>query len=143
MLMHLKRKLFLSGCTVGELSINGAFECYTLEDAVRERKGEPVERWKIPGQTAIPAGTYGVVISMSGRFRKLLPLLIGVPGFDGVRIHTGNTANDTEGCILVGSAKIVAELRGSRLAFAPLYDKINTTLNLGENVEITIEGLPE
>jgi len=75
--------------------------CWTLEDAVRELDGMPVGRWKIKGHTAIPVGTYKVLVTFSNRFKKLLPLLWEVPGFGGIRIHGGNTAEDTEGCILV------------------------------------------
>lgn len=75
--------------------------CYTLEDAVREVQGQPVAAWKARGRTTIPYGSYGLVVTMSVRFGKPLPLLVDVPGFAGVRIHGGNTAADTEGCILV------------------------------------------
>jgi hypothetical protein len=80
--------------------------CYTLEDPVREVPGQPVTNWKVPGQTAIPRGTYGLTVTRSVRFSAkaghdvFLPLLADVPGFSGVRIHGGNTAADTEGCIL-------------------------------------------
>src|SRR5437773_6046728 len=91
----LRRRASAHGCTIGELVVDGVFECYSLEDEVR---GGP----KIPGQTAIPAGRYRVVITPSQRFGRLLPLLEDVPGFEGIRIHAGNTSADTAGCILVG-----------------------------------------
>lgn len=80
--------------TIGRLEINGKFFCHTLEDAVREQK--------IAGKTAIPEGTYKVVVNRSPRFKRDLPLLLDVPYFEGIRIHRGNTAKDTSGCILVG-----------------------------------------
>jgi hypothetical protein len=83
--------------TIGELLIDGIFECYTLEDVERDVK--------IKGETAIPKGAYKVIINESTRFKRLLPLLLNVPNFEGVRIHSGNTNHDTEGCILVGQTR--------------------------------------
>lgn len=102
--------------TIGELSVDGQFECYTLEDIVR-----PV---KIKGKTAISAGRYEVIINQSQRFGRLLPLLLNVPDFEGVRIHPGNTAADTEGCILVGDTKSEGSVGQSKVAFARLFDKL-------------------
>lgn len=90
------------GYTAGVLTANGSFLCNTMEDQVREIPGQPVEKWKIRGETAIPRGRYRVRLSMSPRFKRVLPELLDVPGFTGIRIHRGNTAKDTEGCILVG-----------------------------------------
>jgi hypothetical protein len=116
MQLQLVRKIFTDQSTIGELSVNGVFECFTLEDKVR-----PV---KIKGETAIPAGTYEVAVTFSNKFQKLLPLLMDVPNFDGIRIHTGNTAKDTLGCILVGQGTGVDSISSSRLAFAPLFEKL-------------------
>lgn len=116
MKLELIRKDFTEISTIGDLLIDGEFFCYTLEDAVRDKK--------INGVTAIPYGTYVVEITYSPRFQKYLPLLIDVPQFVGVRIHTGNTAQDTEGCILVGISKGYDFIGGSRKAFALLMDKI-------------------
>jgi hypothetical protein len=110
------RKALTAKSTIGELHVDGAFECYTLEDAVR-----PV---KIKGVTAIPAGVYEVVVNFSARFRRQLPLLLDVPSFDGVRIHAGNTDADTEGCLLVGKTKGVDFIGSSRGAFDALFAKI-------------------
>jgi hypothetical protein len=96
--LRLTRKEFTDRSTIGELHVNGVFECFTLEDTVR-----PV---KIKGETAIPEGRYEVVVNFSERFQRPLPLLLNVPNFEGVRIHPGNTDKDTEGCILVGWTKV-------------------------------------
>jgi hypothetical protein len=118
--LKLVRKTFTEESTVGELSVNGKFECFTLEDKVRAVK--------IHGKTAIPEGIYEVVITFSDRFRKPLPLLLKVPNFEGVRIHSGNTAADTEGCILVGTSKSKDMVGGSRNAFNALFPKIEAAL---------------
>ena len=80
---------------IGDLLINGEFFCYVLEDQLRA-KGE-----KVYGETCIPTGTYKVVVDMSNRFKRLMPRLLNVPMFEGVRIHGGNTAKDSHGCPLV------------------------------------------
>jgi len=110
------RKELTPRSTIGELHVDGQFECFTLEDAVR-----PV---KIKGVTAIPAGIYEVVINFSQRFQRPLPLLLNVPNFDGVRIHAGNTDADTEGCLLVGKTKGADFIGNSRAAFGVLFAKI-------------------
>lgn len=108
------RKLKLNDCQLGEMLVDGKHFAYTLEDVSRDVK--------VYGETAIPAGEYDVVVTMSTRFKKELPLLQDVVGFGGVRIHGGNTAKDTLGCILIGKdqypamhkiancAEVVAEL---------------------------------
>ena len=104
---RLVREEFTTESTVGKLYFRlsdrdpWTWLCWTLEDPAREAPGEPVEAWKIKGDTAIPRGTYAVTVTRSNRFGVDLPLLLDVPGFEGVRIHGGNTAADTEGCILV------------------------------------------
>lgn len=96
-----------TSCTIGDLWVSDdggttwARLCWTLEDVVREITGQSVESWKIHGETAIPRGTYRVIVDHSRRFGRDLPHILDVPGFEGVRIHGGNTAVDTEGCILV------------------------------------------
>lgn len=86
--------------TIGKLFIDDLFFCDTLEDAVREIGSNG--KGKIKGETAIPAGRYKVILTMSQRFKRVMPLLVDVQHFDGIRIHSGNTEFDTEGCILVG-----------------------------------------
>jgi hypothetical protein len=126
-------------CTIGKLYIDGQFECFTLEDLIRETDGKPVAEWKIYGKSAIPAGTYEVKITMSNRFKRELPLLVNVEGFTGVRVHPGNTDADTEGCILPGTrvAPHGEAIEQSRAAFDRLFEKLEGAQEAGE--EITIE----
>jgi len=112
--------------TIGELSIDGLFQCYTLEDTERAVK--------IKGETAIPKGTYKVIINESNRFKRLLPLLLDVPNFEGVRIHSGNSNHDTEGCILVGQSRNKNYIGQSRKAFEKLFKKMQAA----EYITITI-----
>jgi hypothetical protein len=118
--------------TAGVLSVNGEFECYTLEDVVRE--------CKIHGETAIPAGEYEVALTMSPRFKRILPLLLNVPNFDGIRIHPGNTDKDTEGCILVGESKTRDFIGSSRIAFMRLFNKLADAKEAGERITIEVIG---
>lgn len=122
---------------IGSLSVDGEFLCYTLEDTVREIPGVSVEKWKVQDRTAIPRGTYTLTTSFSTRFKQNLPLLLGVPGYTGVRIHSGNTPEHTEGCILVGMTKSTDFVGDSRKAFKLLFDKIKKVVDK-EKITITI-----
>lgn len=117
--LHLKRKWLTPRSTIGELFIDGVFECFILEDRYR-----PAHEKKVYGQTAIPCGIFPVVITQSPRFGRLLPLVDSVPGFEGVRIHPGNTADDTEGCLLPGRKRSADQVLESRLAFDALFEKL-------------------
>lgn len=136
--MRLERTWCGPVCTIGTLYLDGKAECFTCEDVRREMKGTPVSEWKVPGQTAIPAGTYNVVVTPSQRFHRDLPLLENVSGFQGIRIHPGNTAEDTEGCILVGVSKMPTGVSESRRAFERLFIKIKESLGAGEKVTIEV-----
>jgi hypothetical protein len=127
MKLLLKRLHKTENSTIGELYVDGKFECYTLEDVEREVK--------IKSETAIPKGTYIVGITLSNRFKKLLPILINVPNFEGVRIHSGNTNHDTEGCILVGTTRSDDFIGNSRVAFSKLFKK----MQLEKDITLTIE----
>jgi hypothetical protein len=116
MKLELKRKIFTDDSTIGELSIDGVFVCYTLEDKVRDKK--------IYGITAIDYGEYEVIISYSNRFKQFMPLLLKVPNFEGIRIHSGNKSADTEGCILVGSSKSLNFVGNSRVTYRSLFAKM-------------------
>lgn len=136
MKLTLIRDHYYEDATLGKLYINDGFACFTLEDTDRrlEDGGE-----KIPGQTAIPRGTYRVTITQSARFGKPLPLLADVPGFAGIRIHPGNTSADTEGCILVGTSRAENSICNSRAAFVMIFEHIRDALEAGEAVEIEIQ----
>ena len=104
--------------TIGRLEDeNGVKICDTLEPTWRNYKGGEL---KVPRKSAVPEGTYPVVVTKSKKFGKYLPLLVGVPGFEGIRIHSGNTVNDTEGCILVGQNLIKGKVLLSRLTLEKL-----------------------
>lgn len=105
--------------TISRLYVDNIYECYVLEDKVRD------PGVKVPGETAIMAGKYRVIIDYSTRFGKDLPHILAVPMFEGVRIHSGNTSEDTEGCLLVGTVWNGGDhISNSRLAFANLYEKL-------------------
>ena len=129
------RKNLNDDCTIGEMLVNGNHECYTLEPTVR-----PVGAEKVFGKTAIPYGTYRVITSFSGHFQRDMPLLVGVPNFDEVRIHPGNTAANTEGCCLVGESESAESIGQSVLAFDALWPKIRDAVESGEEVWITYQG---
>jgi len=99
--LFLIRTNYGANYTDGVLLLNDNFFCYTLEDRTR-KPGDA----KIPGETAIPAGKYKVIVNKSARFGKYMPLLLDVPNFEGIRIHGGNKSEDSLGCILVGFKKI-------------------------------------
>lgn len=120
--------------TLGELMVDGLFQCYICEDTMRLEKGEA----KVHGKTCIPVGTYQVYITMSNRFKRMLPLLMNVPQFEGIRIHPGNTALDTEGCLLPGQVRLEKGVGRSRLAFEALYARINDARMRMQTVTIEV-----
>ena len=108
--------------TIGRLTDEkGERICDTLEPTWRDYKGGEL---KVPKKSAVPEGTYRVVVTKSPRFGRYLPLLVGVPGFEGIRIHSGNTVKDTEGCILVGENLQVGRLLWSRITLEKLMKLI-------------------
>ena len=114
MKLTLKRIARRADYTIGRLTDEkGERICDTLEPTWRNYKGGEL---KVPKKSAVPEGTYRVVVTKSPRFKKYLPLLVGVPGFEGIRIHSGNSAKDTEGCILVGDNLVKGRLVWSRKA---------------------------
>ena len=110
--------------------------CDTLEPTWRDYEHGA---YKVKGRSAIPEGRYAVVISFSPKFQQWLPILLGVPKFEGIRIHAGNSAEDTEGCILVGKNKLVGQLVDSRIWVHRLKQKIVEAKSRGESVWLTVK----
>lgn len=130
-------RIFLgSSATIGELWVNDTHLCDTLEDRVRP-EGE-----KVYGKTAIPEGTYEVKLTHSPRFKKILPEILNVPNFSGIRIHTGNSSKDTEGCILVGTWDGEKEdwIKDSRIAFNKLMSLLQSAEDKKEIITIIVKN---
>jgi hypothetical protein len=150
--MKLRLQRHTSGptSTIGELSeelAEGVWSerwCWTCEDVVREQRGVPVSVWKVDGSTAIPEGTYRVILSQSTRFGgQLMPELLHVPGFTGIRIHSGNTSLDTEGCVLVGLNTDGTQVLHSREAYGMVKSRIEDADRDGNHVYLMVcNGLP-
>ena len=142
MIIQVTRFKRTNNSTISSATIDGVFQCYFLEDKDRgltqDMTLEKIQELKIKGKTAIPAGTYQVVITWSNRFKRNLPLVKNVPGFDGIRIHPGNTAVDTKGCLLPGTEAQEDIVLNSRVAFAMLFSKIETVI-AKETVIINVE----
>lgn len=131
-------RIFLGGsATIGELLINDKHLCDTLEDRVRP-EGE-----KVYGKTAIPEGKYEIELIHSPRFKKILPEILNVPNFSGIRIHTGNSSKDTEGCIIVGTWDGEKEdwVGSSKIAFDKLMSLLEEATNNKEKITITVKSL--
>lgn len=122
MRLQLIRDTLTDTLSMGRLEVDGAFECYTLEDAVR----------------AIPPGEYTVVVNFSTRFQRQMPQLVDVPGFEDIRIYSGNTDGDTDGCILVGVERNGDHLEQSRAAYNALFAKLQVAREDGDAIRIAI-----
>jgi hypothetical protein len=140
--LDLVRHTAIGDATIGTLSIDGSFQCFTLEDVIRETK--------IAGKTAIPAGSYSVLLCESPKFSdsyeekglgRIVPLIDGVPNFIGIRIHVGNKASHSEGCVLVGdwTDRTKAQIVNSTAAFKALMKKLGGAGTGGIRIKITNE----
>lgn len=114
---------------IGDLYIDGKWFSNTLEDTDRglddKMTEEEILKRKIKGETAIPTGIYTVLLTYSPKYKKIMPLINNVKGYQGIRIHSGNTHKDTEGCLLVGKNKEVGKVLDSRVTFNALFKKLN------------------
>jgi len=151
MQLTVKRKYFTNESTIGELYIDGVFECFTLEDKDRELEDSmllnEINEKKVFGKTAVPRGTYKVTVSTTGIIpdvgqrlingTKQLPGIDPVKGYAGIRIHVGNKATHTEGCLLCGRSKDINSIGESRLALNNVFDKILVAWNKKEAISIT------
>lgn len=151
MKLLVKREFKKPTYTIGKLYIDGEYFCDTLEDKDRGLKStmslEQITKKKIKGQTAIPTGTYKVLMNrLSPKYStvqwarefcgSIMPRLENVPGYEGILIHPGNTDKDTAGCLLVGFNKEVGKVLNSKETFKKLYKKLLTDKN---NITITYE----
>ena len=122
---------------IGRLYIDGEFYCNTLEDTDRGLSDtmtlDEIKKKKVYGETAIPSGKYEVIFNYSPKYKKTMPLLLNVKGYSGIRIHSGNTHKDTEGCILVGDNKVVGQVVNSRIRYNALVERLK-----GKKVTIEI-----
>lgn len=129
-------------CTIGRLLIDGEFKCYILEDKDRNLNQsmpiEEIKKQKVYAQTAIPSGRYELVVTFSNRFKQYLPLLLRVPGYEGIRIHPGNTHEHTEGCLLPGTKHTETSVLNSKAAFRSLFAQIRK-VEKKEKIFITIQ----
>ena len=140
--LRLERKYRSSKYCIDKLYINGKYFSDALEDPDRgltdSMSLEEIKKIKVKGNTCIPYGTYNVTITYSPRFKKNLPLINNVKGFEGIRIHSGNTPQDTEGCLLLGFNRVKGQVVDSRVTVSKFITQMQQALNKGEKVTIEI-----
>lgn len=139
--------------TISRLFVDGKYFCDVLEDKDRGLKQtdklDHIKQVKVYGETAIPSGTYEVCMdavspkySASSWYQQVcqgkVPRLLHVPGFDGVLLHTGNSALDSAGCLLIGKNTIKGRLTSSKAAFKELYAVMKKAHDKGEKITIEI-----
>lgn len=138
--LKLVRKYLGKDFTEGKLFINNGFQCYTVEDT--DRKLETIGcEGKVQNSTCIPRGKYKVTISKSVRFGKFLIEILDVPCFKGIRIHSGNSSEDSEGCIIVGKSNARDDdnwVSESRIAYDALHKRVKEALSAGEDVMLEV-----
>lgn len=127
--------------TIGKMFLNGMYFCDSLEPKDRgltqDMSLSEIEKKKVYGETAIPTGRYLVELTMSPKFGRILPIFIGVKGFNGIRFHRGNTVSDTDGCPLIGENKAVGKVLNSANTEQRLMDALRQTQH-GEKIYCTV-----
>lgn len=130
--LTLARDRYTTKSTTGQLSVDGKYECFILEDRIRP------PGLKVKKETCIPAGRYRVILVWSPKHKREVPLLVDVPNYTGVEIHPGNYPIDTEGCLLPGRYRLDDIVRQSVVAYDGLFVKISEAIDRREEVWITI-----
>ena len=137
MKLKLIRDTFTENTTIGKLYVDGVYFCETLEDKDRgldQKLSTAINTaLKVYGETCIPYGTYNVIVTPSVRLKRTLPLLINVEGFQGIRIHKGNSKKDTLGCIILGTT------RGKDAVYQSTFQELRLVELLKDKKDITIE----
>lgn len=140
--IKLVRIAFKSTYTIGKLYVDGKYVCDTIEDKDRGLDNSmtvnEILKRKVKGQTAIPTGHYKIDITYSPKYKRMMPLLLDVKGFSGIRIHSGNTSKDTEGCLIVGKNKQVGMVLESRDTYQRLFEMMQGEKNI--TIDITRKG---
>lgn len=141
--IRVKRIARKDGYTIGRMSLNGSYFCDTLEDTDRGLKStmseEEILSKKRKGITAIPTGEYDVILTFSPKFKRVLPLLLNVPGYQYIRVHHGNLPSSTDGCLLVGENKVKGQIINSRATLEKLMSVLLECEKRKEKVTILIE----
>lgn len=141
--IRVKRIARKDGYTIGQMSLNNEYFCDTLEDTDRGLKStmseEEILSKKRKGITAIPTGEYDVILTFSPKFKRVLPLLLNVPGYQYIRVHHGNLPSSTDGCLLVGENKVKGQIINSRATLEKLMSVLLECEKKKEKVTILIE----
>lgn len=139
----IKRIAKKSTYTIGKLYIDGKYFCDTLEDKDRglndNMSADKILSIKVKHETAIPTGTYNIDITYSPKFKKQLPLILNVKGFEGIRVHSGNSDKDSSGCIILGQNKVIGKVINSRVTCEKFISLLTGTKNKKEKITLKIE----
>lgn len=141
--IYIKRIAKRDTYTIGKMYLNNKYFCDTLEDKDRNLTQDmplsEIKKIKVKHETAIPTGTYKVIVNYSPKFKRMLPRILNVPGFDGILIHRGNSDKDTSGCILIGNNNIVGKVTNSTKYELTLIPILTEAYNNKETITLTIE----